>query len=339
MAAQTSPQPGLHADLAGQEPEEASSRVCPICFDTMTPADAQTFCGVHLYCADCAGRSARAELRKGRVPRCPDCQVEVEPVAAQQILDLDDLECYHRLALWSNDGVTVCPRCREGLYADAGEDAGARCGTAFCPACSHEFCVECRNPAHPDIQDCDEAARQRHGYRTPRRRRPAADFADVKLGPEAPFACAASATAAPLTPTGAVMDTVGLFNALNLKRCPRCRAPVEKLDEESCDHMTCSRCRHEFCWSCLADRVAIYAHGNHFHRPRCRFYAAYSGPLEYIPDRCRRCAHRGTACVPPNSVSIDADAIAPSAQTGSLDAWLRSLVELITLRSCQMGPR
>eukprot|EP00415_Alexandrium_ostenfeldii_P003986 UN3986 len=134
-------------------------------------------------------------------------------------------------------------------------------------------------------------------------------------------------------------DTINIFNALNLKRCPRCRAPVEKLDDESCDHMTCLQCRHEFCWSCMADRVAIYAHGNHFHRPRCRFFAAYSGPPEYIPDRCRRCAHRGAACTPPNSVSIDAGAIAPMLQIGSLDTWLTSLFEVITMRACQMLPR
>ncbi|KAH6620068.1 hypothetical protein C7974DRAFT_225695 [Boeremia exigua] len=34
------------------------------------------------------------------------------------------------------------------------------------------------------------------------------------------------------------------------KRCPGCKRPIEKAN--GCDHMTCSKCRHEFCWECRA---------------------------------------------------------------------------------------
>ncbi|KAJ4984141.1 E3 ubiquitin-protein ligase RNF19B [Stagonosporopsis vannaccii] len=33
------------------------------------------------------------------------------------------------------------------------------------------------------------------------------------------------------------------------KACPGCRRPIEKAD--GCDHMTCTKCRHQFCWQCL----------------------------------------------------------------------------------------
>ena len=40
-----------------------------------------------------------------------------------------------------------------------------------------------------------------------------------------------------------------LWLAANCKRCPRCQTPIEK--DEGCNHMSCRKCRYEFCWICM----------------------------------------------------------------------------------------
>ena len=43
--------------------------------------------------------------------------------------------------------------------------------------------------------------------------------------------------------------------AKNSNPCPKCKMPIEKND--GCNHMTCSKCAHDFCWVCLG-RWAIH---------------------------------------------------------------------------------
>ena len=37
----------------------------------------------------------------------------------------------------------------------------------------------------------------------------------------------------------------------NTKNCPKCGRPIEK--NQGCMHMSCTQCKHEFCWLCLGN--------------------------------------------------------------------------------------
>ena len=90
----------------------------------------------------------------------------------------------------------------------------------------HSFCSLCDQPAHAPTS-CDD---QRAWVQ--------------KVKDEISDASAES---------GQSGDFNDLANALwlkaNTKKCPRCSALIEK--DEGCNHMTCRKCRHDFCWICM----------------------------------------------------------------------------------------
>ncbi|GAB1744327.1 hypothetical protein NU219Hw_g1473t1 [Hortaea werneckii] len=57
------------------------------------------------------------------------------------------------------------------------------------------------------------------------------------------------------------------------KLCPNknCGWRIEKTG--GCEHMTCRRCRHEFCWQCMAAQSEIKRIGNEAHKSWCKFHS------------------------------------------------------------------
>ncbi|SMR61206.1 unnamed protein product [Zymoseptoria tritici ST99CH_3D1] len=61
------------------------------------------------------------------------------------------------------------------------------------------------------------------------------------------------------------------------KTCPGCSIRIQKNESvflPGCDHMTCSQCRHQFCWLCFAPYLEILAHGNQHHATDCMYHSA-----------------------------------------------------------------
>jgi len=60
------------------------------------------------------------------------------------------------------------------------------------------------------------------------------------------------------------------------KKCPgkggRCGWNIEK--KGGCDHMTCTKCLHEFCWICMAPYNSIRDEGNTAHDRSCKYHSS-----------------------------------------------------------------
>ncbi|KAJ9621203.1 hypothetical protein H2203_007254 [Taxawa tesnikishii (nom. ined.)] len=69
------------------------------------------------------------------------------------------------------------------------------------------------------------------------------------------------------------------FIKANTKRCPgedrkagkKCGWNIEK--NNGCDHMTCRKCKHQFCWQCLAPYGEIRRIGNEAHKTDCPYHS------------------------------------------------------------------
>ena len=95
-----------------------------------------------------------------------------------------------------------------------------------CPSCVKEFCSLCSSAWHPGLTCAENgAALVRAGQ------------GGAMLGSE----------------TG-LMGDIAMWmagaEAENIKRCPMCAVPIER--DAGCAQMMCKRCKHVFCWYCLA---------------------------------------------------------------------------------------
>ena len=108
-----------------------------------------------------------------------------------------------------------------------------------CPTCSGRTCIQCDTVWHTNLT-CEQYQRQR------------AEEAERKARSEEEQAATEYVSA-------------------HAKTCPKCQAPGEKVS--GCDHMTCPRCKHEYCWKCFADYKEIRAKSNAGHTESCPYHS------------------------------------------------------------------
>ncbi|XP_028622263.1 E3 ubiquitin-protein ligase RNF19A isoform X2 [Grammomys surdaster] len=184
----------------------------------------------HRSCVDCLRQYLRIEISESRVNiSCPECTERFNPHDIRLILSDDVLmEKYEEFMLrrW----LVADPDCRWCPAPDCGY-AVIAFGCASCPkltcgreGCGTEFCYHCKQMWHPN-QTCDAARQERAQSLRLRTIR----SSSISYSQE----------------SGAAAD--------DIKPCPRCAAYIIKMNDGSCNHMTCAVCGCEFCWLCMKE--------------------------------------------------------------------------------------
>ncbi|KAM9838662.1 E3 ubiquitin-protein ligase RNF19A-like [Aulostomus maculatus] len=185
----------------------------------------------HRSCADCLRQYLRIEISESRVNiSCPECSERFNPHDIRMILgDRALMEKYEEFMLrrW----LVAEPDCRWCPAPDCGY-AVIAFGCASCPkitcgreGCGTEFCYHCKQLWHPN-QTCDTARQQRAQHFRLR------SFRSSSLS---------------------YSQESGAAAGDDIKPCPRCAAYIIKMNDGSCNHMTCAVCGCEFCWLCMKE--------------------------------------------------------------------------------------
>jgi len=210
---------------SGPRVQQEETLTCNVCF-------VQRSIGVfpvlltceHRTCMDCLRQYLTLAIKEWRVMvTCPECSEVFHPSDIKEILNDDHLyskyeEFTLRRALVSIPDIRWCPA-PDCVYAVIASGC-ASCPQLKCnrPGCKTEFCYHCRQVWHPNTT-CD-AARSRNHF---------AEIGSLSSG-----------------------DRRG-SSSEDMKPCPRCGALFIKMDDGSCNHMTCSVCGSEFCWLCMKE--------------------------------------------------------------------------------------
>ena len=102
--------------------------------------------------------------------------------------------------------------------------------SVLCPTCFLEFCSSCKKPVRLNAPKCLNGSLNNF-------------FFNQQW--HASLTCEENSRK-----SGGPHDSMMLFDNDMIKCCPMCAVPIEK--DEGCAQMMCKRCKHVFCWYCLA---------------------------------------------------------------------------------------
>lgn len=209
---------------SSSEPKQ-DTMMCNVCFSWKNTSLFPVLLSCeHRNCIDCLKQYLVIAVKECRVMvSCPECSEVFHPSDVKMIFNDDNLfakyeEFTLRRALVGIPDIRWCPAPDCGYAVIA--SGCASCPQLKCmrPGCSYEFCYHCRQLWHPNTT-CDLARMQNQ------------------------FEIRSLSSA----------DRKSSNMHEDIKPCPKCMALIIKMDDGSCNHMTCAVCGGEFCWLCMKE--------------------------------------------------------------------------------------
>ncbi|XP_057677466.1 E3 ubiquitin-protein ligase RNF14 isoform X2 [Corythoichthys intestinalis] len=213
----------------------------------------------HVYCKACMTEYFQIQIRDGNV-RClncpePKCSSLATPMQVKQLVDEELFARYDRLLLqYSLDGmadVVYCPRqsCGTAVMVEPDTTMG------ICSVCQYAFCTLCKMGYH-GVSHCKIPAEELRSLRDEY----LSATVEGKKFMEQRFGKRVIQKAVEESFSRDWLNE-------NCKNCPYCGTNIQKVD--GCNKMTCTSCRHYFCWLCLGllNKANPYSHFNNPHSP------------------------------------------------------------------------
>ena len=225
--------------------ERARLRECAVCGDTKDldeyPAKTPTARCTHpkATCAECLQTWMASEFETKGCDgiKCPECPETLEYSDVQAVATPETFEAYDKLAtrnaLGALEEFAWCLKAGCG----SGQENIENKHYMDCVNCGYKQCLKHRVPWHTG-ETCGQYEKRTSAEKAREEEKK----------------------------TEAMLDTLS-------KKCPgpNCGWRIQKTD--GCEHMTCKKCKFEFCWICLASHKEIKRVGNTAHASTCKFHS------------------------------------------------------------------
>jgi len=193
---------------------------CDICCDSGDDIESLALSCGHRFCRDCYSQYLTQKIKvegECRNIQCPsDCNIIVDENTIRLLVSEDTYRRYTSLLIrtYVDDNIFL----------------------RWCPAPNCEYAVECRIH-ESDLQKIIPTVKCKCGY----------SFCfGCGLSDHQPCIC--ELVRKWLNKCRDDSETANWIS-VNTKECPKCKASIEK--NGGCNHMTCKKCRNEFCWVCM----------------------------------------------------------------------------------------
>ena len=230
---------------AGTAPDPDVLFSCEACLEDVDIGETYAMGCEHRFCKSCWVDHIQPEQRTSLLARCPngDCKLAVGLSTAEAVMAPAE---YDKFLGWVLDRFAEhtqhlkrCPTpgCEVIIQ---NRDRGSF-PEVVCPGCTKRWCFSCREEPHRPA-NCEQVAawNQKAGV---------TDLTALCV-PAAPW-CRVSPPRAHPPHCRVPPPSRTLFSWIkaNTKKCPKCGNTINK--DAGCQHMTCDRCRHQFCWLCM----------------------------------------------------------------------------------------